>query len=251
MKSKRRVGFIWDIDGVVVDSPHEDAWRATAEKEPWNTHLESDFYFSNVASLPRYRGGDSILRLLGVYERLGAKTWEEKNELLEKFCTEKNELLKDLIGKGKFKLFPDAVRLLLKAKSLGILQASASASKNARDMLLRVGRARIRKEMGEDFGVFGEGETLHSMFDVDACGIKAEKRDIQELAGKRLRVLSQDRIKKLIVFEDAPSGIRSAKSLGYYVVGVLRIGNEGALKKAGADIVTEDLEKTKIEDSNL
>jgi beta-phosphoglucomutase-like phosphatase (HAD superfamily) len=89
------------------------------------------------------------------------------------------------------------------------------------------------------------------MFDVDVCGIKTEKKDIQELAGKRLRALSQDRIKKLIVFEDAPSGISSAKSLGYYVVGVLRIGNEEALKKAGADIVTKDLEKIKIEDSNL
>lgn len=80
------VGFMWDIDGVVVDSLHEDAWRITAMKEPWNVSgLSSDFYFAYVASRPRYEGGQNILQLTGVYERLGATTAEEKRALLEKF----------------------------------------------------------------------------------------------------------------------------------------------------------------------
>jgi len=45
-----KVGFLWDIDGVIADSPHENAWRVTAMKEPWNVdELSSDFYFAHVA----------------------------------------------------------------------------------------------------------------------------------------------------------------------------------------------------------
>jgi beta-phosphoglucomutase-like phosphatase (HAD superfamily) len=51
-----------------------------------------------------------------------------------------------------------------------------------------------------------------------------------------------------VVFEDAPSGVEAAKSLGYYAVGVLRIGEESALRQAGADIVVSNLRVVKLED---
>jgi beta-phosphoglucomutase-like phosphatase (HAD superfamily) len=248
LSTRKEVGLIWDIDGVVVDSPHEDAWRITARRKPWNLELSSDFYFTYVASKPRYEGGENILQLHGVYEKFEAKSEKEKRELLKRFCSEKNELIRRFIRKGKFKLFPDTIKLLLKAKSLGVLQASASASKNARDMLIRVSRSRIITETGKDFGVFGEGDTLYSIFDVNACGIEASKKDIQRFAAEKLNVLSGGIIKRFVVFEDAPSGIEAAKSLGYFAVGVLRIGSEEALRRAGADLVTENLRKIKLED---
>jgi beta-phosphoglucomutase-like phosphatase (HAD superfamily) len=46
---------------------------------------------------------------------------------------------------------------------------------------------------------------------------------------------------KIVVFEDAPSGVKAAKKLGYKAVGVLRLGKRSALDQAGADIVVEDL----------
>jgi Predicted phosphatase/phosphohexomutase len=237
------LGFIWDIDGVVVDSPHEEAWRITAMKAPWNVmELSSDFYFTHVASRPRYEGGDNILQLMGVYERLGATTEAEKKVLLEKFCTGKNMLIRELIQSGRFKLFADAVALLLKSKNMGVWQAAASASKNARDMLLRSSRARVIRELGDDFGSLRGKDSLYSIFDVDVCGIDVSgKEDIQRVAAEQLAALSSERIKRFVVFEDAPSGIEAAKSLGYYAVGVLRIGHEDALRKAGADIVVRDL----------
>lgn len=247
--STTNVGFIWDIDGVVVDSPHEDAWRTTAMKEPWNvSELNSEFYFTHVASIPRYEGGNNILEMKGVYERLGAKTADEKEILLDKFCTEKNNLIKALITAGEFRLFPDAITLLLEAKSMGIKQAAASASKNACDMLTRIPRARILKEMGNDFGVLTESDTLLSVFEVNACGLDLyNKADMQELAAAQLNALSGGNVKRFVVFEDAPAGIMAAKSLGYYAVGILRIGDENALLQAGADIVIRDLQTVKIE----
>lgn len=250
LNSTKKVGLIWDIDGIVVDSPHEEAWRITAMKEPWNIkELSQDFYFTHVASRPRYEGGNNILRLKGVYERLGAVTEEEKSSLLDRYCQEKNALIRELIEAGEFRLFVDAVTLLLRAKSVGVQQAAASASKNAKDMLLRVSRERIIGEVGDDFGVLSEGDSLYSVFDVDACGLDvAGKEDIQRFAAERLKALSQDTIREFVVFEDAPSGIAAAKSLGCYAVGVLRIGEEDALRRAGADVVVPNLNVVKLEE---
>ncbi len=245
-----RVGFIWDIDGVVVDSPHEEAWRVVATREPWSVdELSSEFYFTHVASRPRYEGGDNILRLKGVYDRLGVKGDMERRAILERFCTEKNELIRELIRKGEFKLFADAVIQLLRAKRAGILQAAASASKNVRDMLVRTSRDRILREVGDDSGVLREDDTLYSVFDVDVCGMDlGGKVEIQRFAAERLNELAGGRLRKFVVFEDAPSGVRAAKSLGYRAVGVLRIGKEEELRGAGADLVVTDLREVGVEE---
>ncbi len=242
-KTIQKVGFIWDIDGVIVDSPHEEAWRITATNEKWGAEdLDSDFYFTHVASRPRCEGGNNIMKLKGIYEKVGADTPERKAFQLEKFCDEKNKLIRDLIRSGQFKLFPDAVSLMLKAKSAGVLQAAASASKNATAMLTRVTRARVLKEVLSDSGMMGPKDNLYSMFDVDACGLDfTEKQDIQRFAAERLIGQSEGVIEKFIVFEDAPSGVAAGKKLGYYVVGIHRIGDVAALKDAGADVVVDDL----------
>jgi len=243
------VGFIWDIDGVIVDSPHEQAWRTTAMRAPWSIdELSSSFYFSHVASKPRYEGGDNILRLKGVYERLGASTEEAQRKVLESFCAEKDKLIKSLIDDGKFSLFPDTTSLLLKAKSYGIVQAAASASKNAKTMLVRTPKARIVRELGSDFGALRADESLYSVFDVDVCGLDMDsKAEIQKLAATRLNEIAGEKMKRFVVFEDAPAGIEAAKSLGYRAIGVLRIGDEDALRRAGADIVVRDPSALTIE----
>lgn len=245
-----KAGFIWDIDGVVIDSPHEEAWRLTLMREPWNADgPSSDFYFTHVASRPRYEGAHNILEGMGIYERLGATTEEARKELLERYATEKDMLIKALIERREFKLFTDAVSLLLQARRTGVLQAAASASKNASRMLKRVPRSRVLRELGDDFGVLGEGDTLYSVFDVDACGIDVGgKVEILRFAADWLETLSEERIETYVVFEDAPSGLEAATSLGYHAVGVQRIGERSALEEAGAHIVTEDLRTIKIED---
>lgn len=243
------VGFVWDIDGVVLDSPHEEAWRITIMKEPWSAEgLSSDFYFTHVASRPRFEGAHNILEMLGIYERLGATTEEARRKVLEQYAGEKDALIKDLIERGEFKLFPDAVGLVLKARRAGIPQAAASASKNAARMLKNVRRSRVLRELGDDFGVLAEGDTLYSMFDFDACGVEGSKEDILRYAAEGLSSVSEGEIERFFVFEDAPSGVGAAKSVGYHAVGILRIGEEEALQEAGADIVTEDLSTIEIED---
>jgi beta-phosphoglucomutase len=246
----RKMGFIWDIDGVVLDSPHEESWRLTLVREPWSTEgLSSDFYFHNVASRPRQEGAHAILELLGVYERLGARSEEERRKLRDRYAREKDALLKDLIARGQFTVFSDAVALLLRASGAGILQAAASASKNARTMLSSVTRSRVRRQIGGDFGAMSEGDTLYSLFDFDACGVDVGgKVEILSYAARGLEGLGHGDLESFLVFEDAASGLRAARSLGYHAVGVLRLGNREALEEAGADVVTDDLATLEIDD---
>jgi beta-phosphoglucomutase len=246
----RRMGFIWDIDGVVLDSPHEESWRLTLMREPWNTEgLSSDFYCKNVASRPRGEGAHAILELLGVYERLGARSEEERRRLRDRYAREKDSLLKDLMAKGEFTVFADAVTLLLKASGAGILQAAASASKNARTMLSSVTRSRVWRQIGDDFGAMSKGDTLYSLFDFDACGVDVGgKVEILKYAAHGLEGLGDGGLENFLVFEDAASGLKAARSLGYHAVGVLRIGGRELLEETGADLVTDDLATLEIED---
>jgi len=245
-----RMGFIWDIDGVVLDSPHEQAWRLTLKREPWKTNgLTSDFYFTHLASRPRYEGAHNILELLGVYERLGATSEGQKTRLMRRYAEEKDALTKELIQKGEFELFTGAVGLLLRAKRAGMLQAAASASKNASTMLKKVTRSRVLRELGHDFGAMGEEDTLYTIFDFDACGVDlGGKEEILRYAAQGLGSLPGAEIDTFFVFEDAASGVKAVRSLGFHAVGVFRIGDRQALEEAGADLVTDDLGEVRIED---
>ena len=244
------VGFIWDIDGVVLDSPHEESWRLTGQNEPWNIEdLTTDFYFTHVASRPRYEGARKILELLGVYERLDARTDEDKRRLMERYASEKDSLIKQMIARGEFKLFEDAVTLLLRARRAGVLQAAASASKNASTMLRNVSRSRVLSGVGDDFGAMSDGDSLYSVFDFDGCGVEFDSKvGILRYAAEGLQKLVDGAIERFCVFEDAPSGLEAARLLGYHAVGVFRIGELKALEETGADIVTDDLRRVSLED---
>jgi beta-phosphoglucomutase len=232
---EKEVGFIWDVDGVIVDSPHELAWRLTAEMAPWivgEGRLDSGFYHDHVSGRPRYEGGNAILELFGVYERLGAETDGEKEEVLEQYCTRKNELFKELVSKGRFKVFETSVAMIVEAHARGVIQAMASASKNAKNLIMQI--------TGDHRS--GIQDTLYSLFEVDTSGLSGKsKSELFVFAADRMHELSGGSIKYCIVFEDAPSGIEAGKENLMFCIGVRRIGDRSILIEAGADIVVDDL----------
>jgi beta-phosphoglucomutase-like phosphatase (HAD superfamily) len=244
---KKEVGFIWDIDGVVTDSPHEEAWRETLRSPEWSIKdFTSELYMNWVASRPRYEGGNNILEHYGIYEKLGAGTEKKRKEILEHFCSQKNELIRQLIAKKQFGVFYDAVKLILESKVHGIRQAAASSSKNAKPMLVNIDFKTLQEKIETRYAFAPSIDTLYSIFDVDVCGLKDSKIEILRYASTRLK--ESYGTKHFIVFEDAVIGIKAAKNIGMFAVGVIRKGRFQDFLEAGADVIVNNLNELTYED---
>ena len=220
--------FIWDFDGIIVFTPHEEAWRIAAETYGAKG-FTSDFYQKYVSGKPRLEGGRAILELLGVYKALGVNTEKEKEKLLIEFTNYKNKVFRELIERGVYKVNWDTIEFIKGSKKHGIVQVLASASRNARPIADMV-------------NVYGR--RLIELFDVDVSGKGSSKKEVFakaiEYVIKRYGFLECG-----IVFEDAPSGIVVAKELGLKAIGY----RDPGLKEHGADLIVysfKDLDPLKI-----
>lgn len=242
--------FIWDIDGVIADSPHEEAWRKIAESPEWDLKgLTSDFYLKYVASKPRYEGAHNILEKLGGYKKFNVKTDEEKRMILLKYSEQKNNLIKDLIDKKQFGVFESSVIFLLNAKEKNIICAAASASKNANSMLTKINVNKIVEKYKLKFNFLKDETFVYDLFDVNVCGLVADdgKAGLFKMAFEEIKKQNNN-IKISVVFEDGLTGIEAAKQNNFFAVGIVRIGQKEYFEKVGADIIVNDLNEIKIDD---
>jgi HAD superfamily hydrolase (TIGR01509 family) len=238
-------GAIFDVDGVLVDSPHERAWRDALRRlmaGPWRDiagqtsyapeKYTTAVYQTYVAGKPRAAGAKAALDYFGVPDPDGRRVREYSD-------TKQADLL-ELIERGEFLAFDDALRFLLDIKATGVLIGAASSSKNANSFLRKVPLARFVAAGRYPF--LGAGSTLLDMFDANVCGRDfahgKPAPDIFLSAAAELR-LAPDRC---VVIEDATSGVQAAKAGGMACVGVARLGDEQLLRDAGADWVVTSLD---------
>jgi beta-phosphoglucomutase-like phosphatase (HAD superfamily) len=214
---------IFDVDGVLVASPHERAWRQALAGYADPARFTTAFYQANVAGKARLEGARSTLELLGVAD---AATRAQA------YAAAKQELIDRLIDEGSFEAFPDAVRLAAALHAAGLRLALASSSKNADAMLRRL--------------VLPDGRTLLSIFDADLSGseVPRGKPDpaIFLLAAEALGVPPS----QCLVVEDAPAGIEAARAGGMAALGIARLGDEALLRAAGADLVVTSLDQADV-----
>ena len=98
---RRLRAAIFDVDGVLVASPHERAWREALAGYADPARFTTEFYQANVAGKPRQDGARSTLEGLGV-PQAAARAPE--------YAAKKQALIDRLIAEGSFEAFPDAVR---------------------------------------------------------------------------------------------------------------------------------------------
>jgi len=240
---KQYKAFIFDVDGVLVDSPHEMAWgealrnlmegewRSLVGSTSWTPDgYTTEVYQAHTAGKARREGALGLFKYFGIPDPDGSR--------LALYCERKQAMIVDLIQRGEFKAFDDAIRLLVRAKQLGLKVAAASSSKNANMMLEKV-------------AVAGYPSALISLFDANVCGRDFEKGKphpaIFLSAASDLGVEPED----CVVVEDAPSGVQAAKSGGMACIGIARLGNEVLLQKVGADWVVDSLDKADLTDDRL
>lgn len=222
------IGMIWDFDGVLVFTPHEEAWRRAAEHYGVND-FDHDFYVNYVSGKPRYEGADNILTLKGVYERFNVRTEKGKQKLLHEFADFKNKIVNEMFDRGEYEINKNAIKFLIEAKKAGIKHALASASKNA---------AKLSKKIKVEFS--GQKVSLSDLFDIDVSGLAPSKKEVFKMALKKLKSKFPN-LEVFIVVEDAPAGIKAAKELNMLTIGYIR---EADLK---ADLTFRDFNEASLE----
>jgi trehalose/maltose hydrolase-like predicted phosphorylase/beta-phosphoglucomutase-like phosphatase (HAD superfamily) len=251
-------GAIFDVDGVLVDSPHELAWRESLrelmetewgnvrDQTSWTPErLTSAVYQQVMAGKPRMAGARAALEYFGV---------PDVEPRAERYAAAKQERVVKLIEEGRFMAFPDALRFILAVKAMGIRVAAASSSKNAKLFLERIRLDTFAAEQRLDYDFIHDEMTLAELFDADISGrdFPRGKPDpaIFLAAAQELGI----RPDACVVVEDATSGVKAAKAGNMAALGVARLGDEQLLADAGADLVVitlDDVALTALVDGRL
>lgn len=239
-------GAIFDVDGVLVESPHEAAWRDTLEsllEGEWSDVRDqttwvpdaftTEVYRDLVSGKPRMDGARAALEHFHV---------PDLDRRVRRYAELKQKKIVELIEQGVFTAFPDALRFILDVREMGIAAAAASSSKNANLFLERIDMDEFCRSDGRRHDFVQPGTSLLDLFAANTCG-----RDFPQ--GKPHPQIFLTAAAELglptdvcFVLEDAVSGIRAAKAGEMVGLGIARLDDVEELRSAGADLVVTSLD---------
>ncbi|MGZ8679215.1 MAG: HAD family hydrolase [Solirubrobacterales bacterium] len=247
----RFLGAIFDVDGVLVDSPHGRAWRDTLRdlmQTRWSDIRSSTTYsperftprvYQNVVSgKPRMSGARAALDYFHVPDAgIRAEVYAER----------KQQMVLELIEAGEFTAFPDALRFVLALSDRGLRLAAASSSKNAGLMLAQIRLDTFAEDQGRDYDLLRPDLRLRDLFEVDISGRDFARGkpdpEIFLTAGEELGLSPRD----CFVVEDAVAGVEAARAGGMAALGVARGDDAELLTAAGADLVVTTLDDVALD----
>lgn len=215
---------IFDVDGVLLASPHERAWRESLRGFADPDRFTTAMYQAVVAGKPRMSGARAALEALGV---------PDAEHQAVAYAERKQKLLEDLIRQEGVPAFPDALRFVQALLGLGWRIAAASSSKNANEMMQSVR--------------LDDGRVLLDVFSANVCGrdLPRGKPDpeIFLLAAQDLGIPREH----CFVAEDAPVGIAAALAGKMTALGIARNNDAASLEAAGADRVVTSFDEIAID----
>jgi beta-phosphoglucomutase-like phosphatase (HAD superfamily) len=236
--SRRFQGAIFDVDGVLVDSPHFRAWREGLQQlmeTEWvglrgqasytPERFTESVYQQVVAGLPRLVGALAALDYFGV---------PDAGRRAGHYAAVKQDHLVKLMEAGQFTAFADAIRFVVAVKAAGLRTAVASSSQNA-SLLLRQVRL--------DAFVAEPGLTLLGLFDADVSGLDLPRGKPDPMIFLRAAVELGAKPARCFVVEDAVAGVHAAKAGRMAALGVARYDDEELLVNAGADLAVRTLDE--------
>jgi beta-phosphoglucomutase len=246
-------GAIFDVDGVLVDSPHEKAWRESLRelmesdwsdiraRTTWSAEaFTSTLYQERISGKPRMSGARAALEYFHVPDD------EDEHRAIE-YAQRKQAMVVRLIEAGDFSAYPDALRFIIALKDAGLRVAAASSSKNAKLFLRKIRLDRFAQQQGISSATLRPGLTLLDYFDTDDSGREfAHGKPDPEIfltAAQELGVEPEH----AIVMEDASAGVKAAKSGGMAAIGIARRDDADLLAAAGADIVVCTLDDVDLD----
>ncbi|MGL6314136.1 beta-phosphoglucomutase [Vibrio sp. WXL103] len=181
--------FIFDLDGVITDTAelHYQAWQRMADEEGYYFDREINEQLRGVS---RQASLEIILN--------GSEISAEK---MAELMTRKNDYYVELLSSITAKdVLPGIEQFLLELNARGIKVALASASKNARPILHRLGLTPLFDAIGDGWSV-NRSKPAPDVF-IHAAGQVGVNAD------------------ECIVVEDAEAGVDAARDAGMRVVGI-------------------------------
>lgn len=181
-------GFIFDLDGVITDTAelHYVAWLALAEQQGWEFNRE-------INDQLRGRSRDACIRILAPTTLSDAE--------YDRLAQMKNDIyVASLQHLSSQDILPNVEAFLRKIKQQGARLAVASASKNARTILAKLGIDHYFDSISDGDSVVNS-KPSPDVF-IHACGS------------------IQLRVDQCVVLEDASSGIQGAKQAGFKTIGI-------------------------------
>ncbi len=239
-------GAIFDVDGVLVDSPHEGAWREAlrelmesewsdiSSETSWTAErFTPQVYQQVISGKPRMSGARAALDYFKV---------PNAEARVDVYAERKQTMVIGLIEAGEFTAYPDALRFIIAVKDAGIRVAAASSSKNADLFLRQIRLDTFAEEHRIDSRFIRPGLSLLEFFDADVSGRDfAEGKPHPEMfltAAHELAVAPE----QSFVIEDAEAGVQAAKAGNMAALGLARADDEELLAAAGADLVVTSLD---------
>jgi beta-phosphoglucomutase len=240
-------GAIFDVDGVLVDSPHEKAWRealrelmesdwrdirdrTTWAPEAFTPHVYQEY----MSGKPRASGARAALDFFKV---------PDAENRVAAYAQRKQEMVVRLIEAGDFSAYPDALRFVIATKDAGMLIADASSSKNAALFLRKIRLDTFAQQQGISSPSLRPGLSLLDYFDADVSGRDfAHGKPDPEIFLTAAHELGVEP-RHAMVLEDASAGVEAAKAGGMAAIGIARAHDADLLTAADADIVVTTLDE--------
>ena len=243
-------GAIFDVDGVLVDSPHEQAWREGLRQlmeNEWSDirpqtsyapeRFTSEVYQRLMSGKPRYAGAQAVLEHFGV---------PDAERRAKEYGDRKQVMIVELIEASQFHAYPDALRFVLAVKDTGLRIAAASSSKNANAFLERIRLDEFVGEEGLSYGFVRPGYTLLDILEANVSGRNFKQGkphpEIFLTAAEELGTSPGESF----VIEDAVNGVQAAKAGNMAALGLARADDEELLADAHADLVVTTLDDVSL-----
>lgn len=182
-------GFIFDLDGVLTDTAeyHYRGWKRLADEEGIPFTRDDN---EHLRGIPRR---ESLMLILK------ERTYPEE-KILEMMERKNNYYLEFIREVGPKDLLPGASELLEEIRAAGLKSALGSASKNAPDVIRRLGIA----------------DLLDAISDGNSVERQKPAPDLFLHAARQLQLNPED----CVVVEDAAAGIEAARAGGFHTVGL-------------------------------
>lgn len=189
------IHLLLDLDGTLLDTPHYYAWCSAATQLGLRRPSVDD-YISKISGRPRWEGAAALLEL----DRKFGIVTHVRHGLVEALMALKQaEFLRVTSG---VELFPDAIRLLKKIKTLRHTVVFYTASRNAPELFVKAAHV-------AGFSYIAEHE----------IEVQNEYKGRKDM----FRSLCENRsLSQIVLVDDSPYAVEEARSMGISAFNVVR-----------------------------